>query len=343
MPKPRIILTPSFRTMREIFSEPDMLRLEREYDVAWGRDEPMPAAELIAAAREAVAIIHGDWLPAYNPAIAAGLRLKAIFEVAGGHHHAGFDYAGCFARGIHLGGCAWAFGPMVAEHALGLALSAARNIAENDRDFRAGTERYLHAGNVGATMLWGKHVGFVGCGGLAKSLQPLLAPFGVTFHGYDPWIADADLRARGIEPDSLEGIFSGCAFVFILAAPTRANQAMVSRALMERLPREAVLVLVSRAHVVDVPALTELVAAGRFKAGIDVHDPEPLPAGHALRSARLAVLTAHIAGSTVEGMHTLGRQALDDLALILRGEQPRFTQPADRKMVEQKVTGNPSK
>jgi phosphoglycerate dehydrogenase-like enzyme len=84
---------------------------------------------------------------------------------------------------------------------------------------------------------------------------------------------------------------------------------------------------------VDFQALTELVVAGRFKAGIDVHDPEPLPAGHPLRRARHAVLTAHLAGSTQEGMHLLGRYALDDLELLLNGQPPRFTQPADPRMV----------
>ncbi len=337
MSKPRILLAPHFRTMNEIFSIEDRKRLERAYDVVWGQDEPMPEDAFVKAARDAVAIVHGNWLPGYGAGIAKAAGLKAVFEVAGGHHHAGFDYATCFARHIHLGGCAWAFGPMVAEHALGLALAAGRNIGENDRDFRAGAERYLHAGNAGATMLWGKRVGFVGCGGLARSLQPLLQPFGVTISGYDPGIPEAELRARGIEPDSLEGIFSHCTFIFILAAPTRTNRAMITRALMERLPAESVLVLVSRAHVVDYAALTDLVVAGRFKAGIDVHDPEPLPSGHAMRQARHAVLTAHIAGSTVEGMHALGRQVLDDLELVLQGQRPRFTQPADPKVVQSKV------
>jgi len=322
-----------------LFSPDDRLRLARSYTVIWGRDEPMPVADFLAALPQARAIIHGTWLPGYTPGLVHAGKLQGVIEMVGGHHHAGFDYAGCFTRGIYVGSCAWAFGPSVAEHGLALALAAGRNIVSNDHDFRTGTERYLATGNAGSVMLWGKRVGFIGCGGLARSLQPLLTPFGVTISGFDPWLDAEDLHSRGIIPESIENICSQCTFIFVLAAPTRENKALLSRALLERLHPDAVLVVLSRAHVVDYQALTELVSAGRFKAGIDVHDPEPLPAEHPLRSARNAVLTGHLAGSTREGMHLLGRYALDDLDLLMRGLAPRFTQPADPRMVALKEPG----
>ena len=52
--------------------------------------------------------------------------------------------------------------------------------------------------------------------------------------------------------------------------------------------RNAVLVLISRAHLVDFEALTELVLEGRFKAAIDVFPAEPLPPDHPRHDASIA-------------------------------------------------------
>jgi phosphoglycerate dehydrogenase-like enzyme len=45
-------------------------------------------------------------------------------------------------------------------------------------------------------------------------------------------------------------------------------------------PAGDVFVLLSRAHLVDFDALTELLLDDRFAAGIDVFPTEPLPADH---------------------------------------------------------------
>ena len=113
--------------------------------------------------------------------------------------------------------------------ALALILAACRGVAASDRAFRSGTEAYLHDGNVGRISLYGRTVGFVGCGGLARGLQPLLAPFRTPILGYDPWLAPDELASRGIEPCGLEELFDRSAAVCVLAVPTPENRAMISR------------------------------------------------------------------------------------------------------------------
>jgi len=94
-----------------------------------------------------------------------------------------------------------------------------------------------------------------------------------------------------------------------------------------------VLVLISRAHVVDFDALTELVLAGRFKAAIDVFPIEPFPADHPIRRAPGAVLSAHRAGSVKEGLWEIGRMVVDDLEVIARGLPPQRLQVAQPELV----------
>ena len=116
--------------------------------------------------------------------------------------------------------------------------------------------------------------------------------------------------------------------IFVLASPTTENHALLSRALLERIQPGAVLVLISRAHVVDFDALTDLVVAGRFKAAIDVFPHEPLAPDHPIRQAPGAVLSAHRAGSVQEGLWEIGTMVVDDLEAIARGLPPQRLQVA---------------
>jgi D-isomer specific 2-hydroxyacid dehydrogenase, NAD binding domain len=116
--------------------------------------------------------------------------------------------------------------------------------------------------------------------------------------------------------------------IFVLAPPTIENGALLSRAVLEQIQPAAVLVLVSRAFVVDFDALKELVLAGRFKAAIDVFPNEPLAPDDPIRNATGAVLSAHRAGSVKEGLWEIGAMVIDDMESIVRGLPPQRLQSA---------------
>ena len=331
--KHTVILDTAFRTIDEIFTRADLTRLHRLADVVWGRDEPMPAGELAAAKLEAFAIVAGSWRHGGVGADEAP-NLRAILDVGGRHPSPQvLDYESCFARSIRVLSCAPAFGPMVAEAALGMALAASRNLASHTEAFRRGDERYLHAGNVDAFTLYGETVGFIGYGGLAHSLRPLLEPFGCHILAYDPWLPDSALVHEGVEPAALETLLAASRAIFVLAIPSASNRAMLDRSRLELIQPGAVFVLISRAHVVDFDALTELVGAGRFRAAIDVFPQEPLPADHPIRRVPGVVLTPHTAGSVRKDLRRIGRMVVDDLEAMLAGLPPWAMQVAQPEIV----------
>ena len=161
--------------MNDVYSGENLARLSSVAELLWAKDEPAPEEFVAEVAPELDAIVGGFW--AYGD-VARFPRLRAFLESGGSLPDPGkLDYAYCFARGIRVLSCAPAFGPFVAEMGLGLALGAARRIAQADRAFRAGGENWSHTDVGDAYSLYGKTVGLIGFGGLARALRPLLAPF----------------------------------------------------------------------------------------------------------------------------------------------------------------------
>jgi phosphoglycerate dehydrogenase-like enzyme len=253
----------------------------------------------------------------------------------GGRHPspALLDYDACFARGIRVLSCAPAFGPMVAEMALGMALAASRQIVDGHVAFTQGQEIYLHKGNVGTFTLYDQPVGLIGFGGLARALRPLLAPFRCRLSVFDPWLPPTYLVDQGVQPVGLEELLETSKVIFVLAIPSVENQAMLDRAMLSRIQPGAVVVLMSRAHVVDFDALTDLLYQGKFRAAIDVFPQEPLAADHPIRRAPGVVLSAHRAGSVKEEMRTIGHLVVNDLEAILAGLPPMEMQIAHPELV----------
>ena len=333
--KPLLLFDPHFRSTNVIFTPEDLSRMNDAADVAWARDDPAPEAEIEAIRRDVEIIVTGSWR---HGDVERFPRLRAVMEVGGGFPPpTTLDYEACFSRGIRVLSCAPAFGPAVAEMALGLALAASRQIGWTDRMFRSGKEHWSHTRfttPIGEPFThYGKQVGFIGFGGLARALKPLLEPFGCPIQAYDPWLTDVCLREHGVDPVSADTLLSTSRYIYVLAVPSAENRAFLDRAALELIRPDAVLLLMSRAHVVDFDALTELLLAGRFRAGIDVYPEEPLAADHPIRRADHVVLSSHRAGANAEALHAVGRAVADDVEAIAAGLVPYAMQHAQPEFI----------
>ena len=73
---------------------------------------------------------------------------------------------------------------------------------------------------------------------------------------------------------------------------------MVDADFLARMRDGALLVNVSRGPVVDTDALLAECASGRLRAALDVTEPEPLPADHALWRTPGVLISPHVGGNT---------------------------------------------
>jgi phosphoglycerate dehydrogenase-like enzyme len=146
--------------------------------------------------------------------------------------------------------------------------------------------------------LFERTVGIVGCGGIGEALIKLLKPFhvtilGLTFSGRRVPGATISLGADGVD-----GLLERSDYVVIAAPLTPATRNLISRARFSLMRKTAWLINVSRGAVVDTAALVSALERGGIGgAAVDVVEPEPLPADHALWSLRNVLITPHTACS----------------------------------------------
>ncbi len=321
------LVDPYPRTLDQIFSPETRARLEALAPVTW-HDGPPANDELVEPLLpELIAVVGQTALPAER--LARAPRLEAVLNVEG-NFLPNVDYAACFARGIEVLGVGPVFGQPVAELALGMALAAARDIPRGDAEIRVGTETMFDEGsNGGSFLLAGKTVGLVGCGTLARSLLPLLGPFGCEILGHDPWLPDDALAALGLEPVSLLELFARSKVAFILSPVTTENAGSISRDCFAAMTPGSVVVLVSRAGVVDWRALLDAAASGHIRAAVDVFPEEPIPATEPARATPGTILSAHRGGNVPEIWREIGEMVAADLEALAAGRQSRRMQRAD--------------
>jgi phosphoglycerate dehydrogenase-like enzyme len=323
-----ILVDPLPRTLEMICDPPTRARLEALGPLVIHEDGPMPEELVERHLPEAVAILGQTALPAER--LERAPKLRAIVNVEG-NFLPNVDYEAALDRGVHVLNASPAFALPVAEAALGMAIDVARGISAADRAMRAGAETYGLDSNRDAFLLSGAPVGIVGFGDLGRELRRLLAPFACDVKVYDPWLPELVIERAGAVPASLDELLSTSRVIFVFASVTSENEGFLGRPQLERIQPGGVLLLMSRAGVVDFEALTELVAAGRFRAATDVFPDEPVAPDDPVRRLDGMVLSPHRAGGMREAFLQIGRLAVGDLELILRGLPPQLCKRAERE------------
>ena len=326
MAEPVILVDPLPRTLALIMEPVVRRRLEQLGRIVLSEDRPMPDAMIEAHLPDTVLVMGQTALP--RERLARAPNLRAIINVET-NLLPNIDYQACQERGIWVLTPASAFASAVAESALGMALDLARGITVADRDFRAGTERYGLAGNSATFRFAGAPVGIIGLGDLGRNLRDLIRPFKNPVKVYDPWLPDDLVLRHDCTPAALDDLLSTSRVIFMFASVTSENEAMIGRREFGLMPDGAAFLLMSRAAVVDFQAMLDAVRGGRIRAATDVFPEEPVPADDPVRSIPGLLLSAHRTGGTADALFDIGRMAVADAELVLRGLPPQMCRRAD--------------
>jgi phosphoglycerate dehydrogenase-like enzyme len=331
MAKPLIVIDPQPRGLNEIFDADLRARLADMADLAVHEGSGrMPAGRFEKLLPEMELLIGQSDMP--KARLDRAPKLRAIVNVETNFLQ-NVDYETCFQRGIHVLAPSSAFARPVAEMTLGLAIDLCRGVTAADRAMRAGREKWLLDGAEGCFSLYGARVGLIGFGDLARAFVPLVQPFGCAVKAYDPWLSDPYVSGFGVTPASLEDVLRTSRVIVVFAAVTSENQGFLGKREFDLIARGSVVLVMSRAGVVDFPEFLRQVESGRFRAATDVFPVEPAPPEDPARGVEGLVLSPHRAGAMPDSLLEIGRQTVADAGLVLRGLPPLSCRRAQRETV----------
>ena len=199
----------------------------------------------------------------------------------------------------------------VAQWTLGAMITGVFRFAELDRAMRSGVEWPDH--HFTSTILDRHRVGLVGLGRIGRLVAGLLKPFNVDLVGYDKYVGADRARDRGVRWMPLDELVRTSTIISFHLPVTDETRRMITRKHIESIPQDALLLNSARTAILDYDAFVEGLRVGRFRAIVDVFEPEPPALDDPLRTLPNVVMTPHIAGSTAHMCGVCGRVAIDAL------------------------------
>jgi phosphoglycerate dehydrogenase-like enzyme len=221
-------------------------------------------------------------------------------------------WIGQLPDGVALSDGRGAHGGATAEWVVSVLLAVYRHLPEFVRAQDEGRWDYHRTEELA-----GKRVLIVGAGDVAENTVARL-------DGFDVTTTLVGRRARdGVHGmDELPSLLGDHDAVVLIVPLTDETRGMVDAGFLAAMADDALLVNGARGPVVDTDALLAELNRGRLRAAVDVTDPEPLPEGHPLWSAPNLLLTPHVGGSVPLAMERAYTVAAEQLAYVVRGEEP---------------------
>lgn len=231
------------------------------------------------------------------------------------------DVAAATERGIAV--CIAPDGPTIstAEHTVMLMMMVAKNAQKSEAELRGGGTDF-YARHVGLELA-GRTLGLVGFGRIARTVARIVDGLGMEVGAYDPYLDPAAFGGDVTRYDTLEDLVAESDVVSLHVPLTGDNRRLFGASLFAKMKSGSILVNTARGGLVDHAALEAALDSGRlFGAGLDVTDPEPLPAGHSLLVRDDVVVTPHVAAGTEEAKRRIFSDALEQVIQVLDGRRP---------------------
>jgi lactate dehydrogenase-like 2-hydroxyacid dehydrogenase len=228
----------------------------------------------------------------------------------------GVDVAWCRANGIEVTHARGLNAEDVADHAMGLMLSAWRNIPTLDRTVREG--RWVQEERIGSQpSLGGRTLGVVGLGHIGAAVARRAEAFRLNVQWWSPRDKSESPWPRA---QSLLALAEASDILVVCARAEASNRGMISAEVIEAVGPKGMIVNVGRGALIDEPALRAALKAGKlWRAALDVFQTEPTSA-ELWADVPGAVLTPHTAGSSNEAVPLMVAQAIDNVQRFLKGD-----------------------
>ncbi|MDB5958372.1 D-2-hydroxyacid dehydrogenase [Ramlibacter sp.] len=281
-------------------------------------------AETLAAlpGAQALVLVHGPQEEAqqvFAALRAPGNTVRWMHFISAGRE--GYEELG-WPPGIVVSYAGGGVAPAVAEHAMALMLALCRRVPDMvqvvmarrawDRTLLAPKARSLE----GATLV------IVGHGHIGRELARRSRSFDMRIVTVARTPRPDPLVDEALPLASLHAALAQADVVAVTIALTPETTHLLGEAEFAACKKGALVINVARGPIIDQPALVRALHAGQIGgAGLDVSDPEPLPADDPLWNAPNVLVSPHFAGSgSPRSVQRLAQGVADNLRRLLAGQ-----------------------
>ncbi|XP_053379359.1 glyoxylate reductase/hydroxypyruvate reductase-like [Mercenaria mercenaria] len=286
----------------------------------WDSDEAIPREELIRGISGAHALfcmltdtIDGEVLDA------AGPNLQVVGTMSVGYEH--IDLEACRARDVRVCNTPNVSTDSVAELTVALLLLTARRLLEGVQAVKDGQWGKWKPMWLCGMELPQKTVGILGLGRIGYGVARRLKPFGVkniVYHdvcrvGY----AD-DIGASFVEFDKL---LAESDVICICCNLTPQTKHRFNKSAFKKMKSHAILVNSGRGGVIKHDDLLEALTSGEIAAaGLDVTEPEPLPADHPLVHQPNCIVLPHMGSNTWDSRNSMSETTANNILSVFNDQ-----------------------
>ncbi|NCX93520.1 MAG: 2-hydroxyacid dehydrogenase [Gammaproteobacteria bacterium] len=229
----------------------------------------------------------------------------------------------CRSRALPVTATLGALTEDVADLAIGLLISACRNICSVDRFVRDGQWPHYPQPNAIplARRFSGMRVGIVGMGRVGRAVASRASAFGCPI-SYTDLKAMSDVPHRFV-PNLID--LANDSDALVLCAAADKAEGIINAEVLDALGPKGFLVNVARGRLVNEADLTKAISEGRIAgAGLDVFLDEPnVPTE--LRQSEKVTLQAHRASATWETRTAMAHMVLASIQEAFAGQRPSMS------------------
>lgn len=286
----------------------------------WPEDRGIPRDVLLEKVAEATGLYSMLTDSIDEELLDAAHRLRVVSTMAVGTDN--IDLRACTARNIPVGHTPDVLTETTADTAFGLMLAAARRFEEGIDYVRAGRWVRWEPNLLLGRDIHGSTLGIIGLGRIGEAIARRGRGFGMEIlHTSRSPRPDAE-REMGITRVDLDELLTRSDHVVVATPLTAETRHIINREALATMKRTATLVNISRGGTVDPDALHDALVDGViFAAGLDVTEPEPIPADHPLVGLANCTIIPHLGSSSAGTRAAMGELAARNLVAGLQGRR----------------------
>lgn len=271
---------------------------------------PERTQEAVEALLPTADLVLGDWSPLLK-VNDPGPRVAFVQQPSAGVD--GINLMVCAERGVPVSNCGGANATSVAEWCLSATLALLRRTVFADLAVR---QNEWPQTSLGGRELSGQRIGVVGMGAIGRQVATMFSGLG----------CQVSYWSRNQHPDApvpyaaLDDLLATSDVVILVIALGDLTRGLLNAERLAMMKPGALLINGARGEVVDEAAVAAALVSGHLAGvGLDAFVQEPLQPDSPLLAAPNALLSPHMAGSTVEAAMRIVGRAKANLQRVLDG------------------------